>query len=136
MAIEFTVSLVDLKRAFRRVSTRLQDEIETGAGVVSFVVTEDSLKIMAGETSETLNVKCLAGGSVRIPINLYCGIARALPLFRKRLVEVAVSAGTLRIDRTDFRHPDVSVSADTILSPCSQKSCLSDFVAVLLRILR
>ena len=55
MDVEFTVSLVELKLAFRRVSARLPDEAEAGGEFVVFEAYRDnSLEITASGTFEGL----------------------------------------------------------------------------------
>jgi len=51
--IEFTVSLTELKRAFRRLSARLPDESEAAGAFVVFTACDDKLEIMASRTSES-----------------------------------------------------------------------------------
>jgi hypothetical protein len=55
MEIKIRVNLVDLKRAFRRLLTRLSDESETKGDFIVFSAAGNSLHIVAGETSEVLS---------------------------------------------------------------------------------
>jgi hypothetical protein len=57
MNIEFTVSLVELKRAFRRMLARLPDESEAGAEFVVFNASDNNLEITASGTSEGLSAR-------------------------------------------------------------------------------
>jgi hypothetical protein len=108
--VEFTVSLTELKRAFRRLLARLPDESEAGGDSVDFRVSQQSLEMVAGATSEVLRVNVAQPGRGRIPYSVFRGIGRALPCHRGRVVLVSLSSGVLRIDSTAYRHPSIFVS--------------------------
>jgi hypothetical protein len=108
--VEVRVSLIDLKRAFRRLLARLPDESEAGRDLIVFSARENRLDIVVGGTSEVLNASVVHPGQATVPCPVFRGIARILRFYRRRTVHFAVSAGVLRIDRTDFRHPGISVS--------------------------
>jgi len=55
--IEFTLSLTELKRAFRRLSARLPDESDAGGAFVVFTTCDDKLEITANGTSEGLSLR-------------------------------------------------------------------------------
>ena len=111
MEMEVLVSLVDLKRAFRRLLTRLPDESEAGGEFIVFGAGGNSLEITAGATSEVLTATVMHPGHARVPSTVFRGIARALRFYRGRTVTVAVKEGLIRIARTDFRHPRIYVLA-------------------------
>jgi hypothetical protein len=48
-------------------------------------------------------------GTARVPYPVFCGIARTLQFYRGRVIAIAFSPGILRIDRTVYRHPNISV---------------------------
>jgi len=111
MEIEVLVSLVDLKHAFRRLLARLPDESEAGGEFVVFNACRRTLEILAGGTSEILTATVVHPGRARAPCSVFRGVARILRFYRGRTVTVAFSEGVLRIARTDFRHPKISVLA-------------------------
>ena len=65
MDVEFTVSLVELKRAFRRLLARLPDEAEAGAEFVVFDASSDNLNVAARGTTEGLSVSVVHSGRAR-----------------------------------------------------------------------
>jgi hypothetical protein len=111
MGIEVRVSLIDLKRAFRRLLARLPDESETGSDFIVFSASENCLHIVVGGTSEVLSASVVHPGQARVPYPVFRGIARTLRFYRGRTVSVAFSWGLLRISSTDFWHPKISVLA-------------------------
>ena len=113
MKVEFTVSLVELKRAFRRLSARLLDESEVGSEFVIFNARENDLRIVARRTSEGLFASLAHSGRARVPFPTFCGIARILRFYRQKTVRFAFSGGVLKIDRTAIRHPRISVLPGT-----------------------
>src|SRR6266850_1243279 len=82
MDVEFTVSLIELKRAFRRLSVRLSDESEAGGEFVIFNVRDSDLEILAQETVEGLAVAVAHSGTASVPLPVFRGIARAIPFYR------------------------------------------------------
>ncbi|PYX38655.1 MAG: hypothetical protein DMG81_11240 [Acidobacteria bacterium] len=111
MQIEVRVSLIDLKRAFRRVLARLPDESEAGGDFVIFSADGDTLDIVAGGTSEALSATVTHPGQARVPSAVFCGIARTLRFYRARVIVISLLHGIVRIDQTDYRHPGISVLA-------------------------
>jgi hypothetical protein len=109
MDVEFTVSLTELKRAFRRLSVRLPDESEAGTQFVTFNADHGSLEITASGTFEGLSVTVLCPGRAGVPFPVFRGIARVLPFYRRKTIRLAFAGGLLRIDRTHFRHPNISI---------------------------
>ena len=106
--IEFTVSLTELKRAFRRLSARLSDESEAGGELVAFDASPNGLEIVAHGTSEVLPASVVHPGRASVPFPVLRGIARILRFYREKTVRLAFSAGVFRLDRTEFRHAGVS----------------------------
>ena len=111
--VEFTVSLVELKRAFRRLSARLPDESEAGGVFVVFTACNDKLEITANGTSEGLSASVVYPGRARVPFPVFRGIARILRFYSQKTLSVAFSAGVMTVDRTEFRHPGISVLPST-----------------------
>jgi len=110
MEIEIRVRLIDLKRAFRRLLARLPDESEAGGEFIVFSASGNSLEITEGTTSEVLTATVANPGQARVPSTVFRGIARALRFYRGGTVTVGFTEGLLRIFRTEFRHPNISVS--------------------------
>jgi hypothetical protein len=110
MGIEVRVCLIDLKRAFRRLIARLPDESEAGADFIVFRAVADHLDIVSGGTSESLKASVAYPGEARVPCPVFRGIARTLRFHRGKTASVASSKGLLSICRTEFRHPNISVS--------------------------
>ena len=110
MEIEAHVSLIDLKRAFRRLLA-LPDKSEEGEDFVLFHADGNSLDIVAGGTSEALSATVMHPGHARVPSTVFGGIARTLRFYRGTVIVISFSPGSVRIDRTNYRHPTISVSA-------------------------
>jgi hypothetical protein len=111
IGIEVCVSLTDLKRAFRRLLARLPDESEKGSEFIIFRAHGKNLDVTTGGTSETLIASVVHPGLVIVPCSIFRGVARTLRFFRGNGVTIASSTGMLRIARTEFRHPNISVLA-------------------------
>jgi len=109
MGIEVRVRLIDLKRAFRRLLARLPDESEAGGNFVVFSASGDSLDMVVGGTSEVLSANVVHPGQARVSYPVFCGIARTLRFHRAGVIAIVLSPGSFRIDRTDYRHPTISV---------------------------
>ena len=106
--IEFTVSLSELKRAFRRLSARLSDESEAGEEFVVFDASDSNLEIMASRTSEGLSASVVYAGRARVPFPVFRGVARIMRFYREKTVRLTFSAGVFRVDHTEFRHAGIS----------------------------
>ena len=106
--VEFTVSLVELKRAFRRLLARLSDESEAGEEFVVFYACDSNLEIVALGTSEGLSASVVHPGRASVPFPVFRGVARILRFYRQKTVRFAFSTGVLSIDHTAFRHARIS----------------------------
>ena len=111
MEIEVRLSLIDLKRAFRRLLARLPDESEAGGDFIAFIARGNNLDMVVGGTSEVLSASVVHPGQARVPYPVFCGIARTLRFHRGGVIAIAFSPGSFRIDRTDYRHSSISVLA-------------------------
>jgi hypothetical protein len=109
MGVKFSVSLVELKRAFRRLSARLPDESEADGEFVVFTACDDKLEITANGTSEGLSASGVHPGRASVPFPVFRGMARILRFYPLKVVRLALSAGVLTFDRTAFRHKDISI---------------------------
>ena len=109
MDVEFIVRQRELKRAFRRLSLRLPDESESSADFVLFKVHDSALEILGQKTSEGLTVTVIHPGLASVPVPVFLGITRALLFYRGTTVRFAFSPEAVRINRTCFRHPSISV---------------------------
>jgi hypothetical protein len=106
--IEFTVSLTELKRAFRRLSARLPDESEAGEEFVVSDACDSNLEIMASRTSEGLSASVVYPGRARVPFPVIRGVARVMRFYREKTVRLTFSAGVFRVDHTEFRHAGIT----------------------------
>ena len=111
LGIEVRVRLIDLKSAFRRLIARLPDESEAGADFVVFRTGADHLEIVSGGTSETLKASVVHSGQARVPCPVFRGIARTLRFHHGTVIMISFLPRSLRIDQTDYRHPNISVLA-------------------------
>jgi hypothetical protein len=109
----FTVDLVELRRAFRRILARLPDEAEAGTDCVAFNARANVLEILVGDTSEFLHASVFKPGRGRIPLSLFRGVARTLRFFRTGPTVVSLASGMLGIEKAEFRHPEISVQNST-----------------------
>ena len=112
--IEFTVSLTELKRAFRRLSARLPDESEAGGEIVVFTASDDKLEITANETQEGLSASVVHPGRASVPFPFFWH-CQSLRVYRQKTIRFAFSAGVLRMYRTALRHPSISVYSTSVL---------------------
>ena len=92
MEVHFTVNLLDLRRAFRRLLARLPDESEAGGGFVLFNADGSNLDIVDRGTSEAWGAlsRSRAKQEFRLPSfvaspELYSSIAAGSSRFRFRL---------------------------------------------------
>jgi hypothetical protein len=108
VGIEVRVSLVDLKRAFRRLLARLPDESPSSGDLIDFNASEKTLEIVVGGTFEVLNATVVRPGQASVPCAVFRGIARTLRFYRGKFITIAFSAGALRIDSTGYRHSSIS----------------------------
>jgi hypothetical protein len=114
MGIEVHVRLIDLKRAFRRLLSRLPDESEAGVNFIIFRAVADHLEIVSGGTLETLEASVAYPGEAQVPSSVFRGIARTLRFYHERSVIITFSLGAMVINRTAFRHPSISFLAEGI----------------------
>lgn len=88
---------------------RLPDEAEDGNEFVIFRVEWNSLGIVAGETSEIVSASVTQIGQASVPSSCFRGIARTLRFYRKNTISLAFSTGAITINRTKFRHKNISL---------------------------
>jgi hypothetical protein len=109
MEVQFTVNLVELRHAVRRLLARLPDESAAGDDSIVFHASGNSLEIVAGGTSEVLGAAVVHPGKARIPHHVFRTIARSLQFHGGRSVAIVVSPAVLKINRTEYRHPSISI---------------------------
>jgi len=109
MEVQFTVNLVELKRAVRRLLTRLPDQSAAGDDSIVFHASRNSLEIVAGGTSEVLGAAVVHPGKARVPHHVFRSIARSLQFHGGRAIAIVVSPTVLKINRTEYRHPSISI---------------------------
>jgi hypothetical protein len=111
MEIEIRVNLIDLKRAFRRLSARLPDDSPSSGDFIDFNACEKTLEIVVAGTFEVLTATVVHPGQAKVPCPVFRGIARTLRFYHGKFITIAFLAGALRIDRTFYRHSSISVRA-------------------------
>ena len=111
MEVEFSVNLIELKRAFRRLLVQLPDKSEAASESVIVEARGDSVEIVAQDTVEGIPVCIVHSGRASVPSAVFSGLARTLRFYRQQTVRLAFSAGTVKIDRAEFRHPEISASS-------------------------
>lgn len=107
--VRFSVSLVDLKRAVRRLLLRLGDESTEGEGFVVFDSSKDSLEIKTINSSEQLSEQVLHLGAASVPTAVFCAVSRTLRFHRRKRVEICFSPGMMTIDSAVIRHPRIDI---------------------------
>jgi hypothetical protein len=127
MDVEFTVSLVELKRAFRRLAVTLPDESEAGGELVVFDANHNSLEIVAHGSTEGLSVSVVHPGRASAPFAVFCGIARILRFYRRTKVCIGFSDGVVTIDCTEFRHSSISVLTQRVMKRHHQNKTRKNF---------
>jgi hypothetical protein len=97
-AVQFTVNLVDLRRAVRRLTMRLGDE---SAIDESFVILRVALKQLTIETvnsSEELSIEVHQAGTVNVPVAVFCALAKTLRYHGRRQVRFSISSGSIGLE--------------------------------------
>ena len=92
MEVTWGVSLVELKRAFRRLSARLSDEFGAGGAFVVLIARDDKLEITANRISEGLSASVVCPGRASVPFPVFRGVARILRSYRGATVRLTFSA--------------------------------------------
>ena len=111
MEVRFSVKLVELRRACRRLVERLADESESEADFIAFTATGNTLKISSRNSSEGLPTTITQSGVALVPHRVFCCLVNALRYCRGITVEFDFSAGTITLSgRTQIRHPRISLS--------------------------
>ncbi len=110
MAVQFTVNLVDLRRAVRRLTMRLADELAIDLGFVILRVAFNQLTIETVNSSEELSIEVHQPGTVNVPVAVFCALAKTLRYHRRARVQFCVSAGSIAVNRTITRHLGISVN--------------------------
>jgi len=73
MQIEVRVSLIDLKRAFRRLLARLPDESEAGSDFIVFSASGNRLEITVGGTFEVFECHGRASRTSKSSVSRFSG---------------------------------------------------------------
>jgi len=110
VTVQFTVNLVDLKRAVRRRTMRLGDESAIDERFVIFRVALQRLTIETVNSSEELSTEVHQAGTVNVPVAVFCALAKTLRYHRCEPVQFCVSTGSIGVDRTVIRHSGISVT--------------------------
>jgi hypothetical protein len=110
MAVQFTVNLVDLRRAVRRLTMRLSDELAIDLGFVILRVALNQLTIETLNSAEELTADVHQAGTANVPVGVFCALAKTLRYHRGRRIRFRISSGSIDMDRTVIRHPGISVT--------------------------
>ena len=110
--VRFTVNLVELRKACRRLVLRLSVESEIGTDFALFNATGRALKISTKYSSEILDATIYRSGRATIPRPVFCSLVRALYYCRGQFIEFEFSFGSITISgRTQIRHPRISFAS-------------------------
>ena len=107
MAVQFNVSLSDMKRVCRRLRAGVVDD--AGERFVALRVGKDAVEIVTPCTLLDVSADVVQGGAATIPHAVLLGVAHTLPYFRKKRIEVWLAAGQLRIEGTVFHNPGIAL---------------------------
>jgi hypothetical protein len=121
MEVQFTVNLIESVSDERHA---LPDESEAGDDSIVFSASGNNLEIVLGRTSEVLGAAVVHPGKARVPHRVFRGIARSLQFHRGRAIAIVLSPTMMKINRTEYRHPSIS-----IWSPALEVKRLSTSVA-------
>jgi len=115
----FTVNLGELRRACRRLVSRLSDESEIGTDFALFHATGMAMELSTGNSSEVLAATIHSSGQATVPRPVFSKLVSALRYFRGTVIEFEFSAGMIVLNgRTQIRHQRISVAdADTETCP-------------------
>jgi hypothetical protein len=109
--IRFTVNLVELRRAGRRLVSRLLDESEIGRDFALFHATGSALELSRGNSSEVLDATIHRSGQVTVPRLVFCNLVSTLRYFRGTVIDFEFSSGIIVLNgRTQIRHSRISVA--------------------------
>lgn len=121
MEAQFTLNLIDLKRACRRLVMRLSDESASGGEFVVFHATKNSLTIETGNSSEQLPATVCQSGCASLPVAVFCAFAKAMRFHRRRQIEICFSTGRIIVDRARIRHPKIIAgTCDSLAESCGR----------------
>lgn len=107
MAVQFNVSLSDMKRACRRLRAGARDD--GGERFVALRAGKDAVEIVTPSALFDVSADVVQGGAATIPHAVLLGVAHTLPHFRKKRIEVWLASGQLRIEGTVFHNPGIAL---------------------------
>ena len=91
----FTVNLGELRRACRRLVSRLSDESEIGTDFALFHATGMAMELSTGNSSEVLAATIHSSGQATVPRPVFSKLVSALRYFRGTIIEFEFSAGMI-----------------------------------------
>jgi hypothetical protein len=116
--VRFTVNLGELRRACRRLVSRLSDESEIETDFALFNATGRALKISTKNSSEVLDATVHRSGQATVPRPVFCKLVSTLRYFRGTEIEFEFSAGMIVLNgRTQIHHSGISSSDGLIKQP-------------------
>jgi len=109
--VRFTVDLVELRKACRRLVLRLSDESETGTNFALFHATGSTLELSTRNSSEVLNPTIHRSGQATVPRPVFYRLVSTLRYFRGTFIDFEFSSGIIVLNgRTQIRHSGISVA--------------------------
>ena len=108
--VYFTVELAELKRACRRLVSRLSDESDFGKDFALVHATGITLELSAGNSSEVLTATVHRSGQATVPRPVFCKLVSTLRYFRGKELDFEFSAGIIVLTgRTQIRYRGIVV---------------------------
>ena len=128
MEVRFSVNLIELKQACRRLIARLADESDGDTDYIVLMATGNTLEIRTGNSSEAVPTTITQSGRALIPRRVFCCLVNALRYCRGKTVQFDFSAGTITLSgRTQIRHPQISVNDETVEARTASLFGLRDY---------
>lgn len=110
MIILFSSNAAEMNRAFRRLAWPDSSKSKTGHMPIAFNISSHSVKITANGGSQALPAEVRREGTAFIPYVVLQGVARTLPYFGHRDIEIAFSDGKMRVDGMVFHNRMIVLS--------------------------
>jgi len=104
------VNLVDLKKACRRLVSRLSDESEIGRDFALFRATGSALELSTGNSSEVLAATIHRSGQATVTGPVFYKLVSTLRYFRRTVIDFEFYSGIIVLNgRTQIRHALISI---------------------------
>lgn len=83
--VQLIVDIRDLKRAFRRLVIRLNDEATISSEAVIFRARNTVVEIGTNNSSERISAEVMHSGTVYVPAAIFCAFAKTIRFHRRQL---------------------------------------------------